>query len=56
MKVNDVVRVVMPVIQGKVLDVKFDENTGEKKAFVSWVDGDDNHERWFLVKELEVVE
>ena len=55
-KAGDTARLKITAPQGEVLRIKYDEDTGEKRALLSYVDGDGvEHERWFLAADLEKV-
>ncbi len=54
-KKDDVVRIVHP-LDGKVEQVKFNEDTGEPRYLVSWTNKDgESHHRWFEAHELSKV-
>lgn len=49
-------RILTPDPEGVVVDIKYDENTGEQKILFSW-EGEDGEtkERWFPASELEPI-
>lgn len=53
---GDKARVAQPVIEGSVAQVKYDENTGEKRLLLRWKAKDGTHERWFGEADLEPAE
>lgn len=53
-KTGDTARLIQPVVQGTVIKIKFDEDTGEKRALLAWTDADGTaQERWFPADALE---
>jgi hypothetical protein len=55
-KKGDLVRLIQPVVQGEVIKVQFDPDTGEKRLLLRWdVTDESASERWFAEDELEIV-
>ena len=52
---GDAARVVQPVISGTVTEIKFNEDTGEKRLKLEWDHADGVHGRWFSEGDLEAV-
>ncbi len=50
-----IVRQVAPVIQGPVLDVRYEAATQKFSYLVGYELGDEKHERWFEADQVEVV-
>lgn len=48
-------RLVQPTIEGDVVRVKFDEETGAKVVLLTFTLNGEQVERWFTEAELEVV-
>jgi hypothetical protein len=47
-------RLIQPVIQGEVLDTRYNKDAAELEQLVSFTDsGGDVQERWFLESQLE---
>lgn len=53
---KDRARVRPKVIEGEIVDKRFDPKTGEKELLLSWKDDGEEHTRWFAEDELEPVE
>lgn len=50
-------RLIQPVIQGEVIDTRFNKTSGELEHLVSYTDAEGEvQERWFLASNLEAVE
>lgn len=55
--IGQTARLVQPVIQGEVIDTRFNKTAGELEHLVSFADAQgDAQERWFLASQLETVE
>lgn len=50
-------RLIQPVIQGEVIDTRFNKTAGELEHLVSYTDAEGEvQERWFPASQLEAVE
>lgn len=50
-------RLIQPVIQGEVIDTRFNKTAGELEHLVFYTDAEgEAQERWFLASQLEAVE
>ncbi|GEP11827.1 hypothetical protein [Methylobacterium gnaphalii] len=52
---GDKARVRPVIVEGEIIRVKFDEETGAKLVLLGWNDAGEAHERWFSEAELEPV-
>jgi hypothetical protein len=56
-KIGETVRLIQPVIQGKVIDTEYNKSTESVHHLVSFKNADgEDASRWFDPKELELVE
>lgn len=56
MEEGQTVRLKQPVIQGQILDTRYNKDSKELEHLVAYDDGAGNlHERWFLESQLEAV-
>lgn len=54
--IGETARLVQPVIQGEVMDTRFNKDANQLEHLVSYPDAEgDVQERWFLASDLEVV-
>jgi hypothetical protein len=50
-------RLIQPVIQGEVIDTRFNKSAGQLEQLVAYTDAEgEAQERWFLVSQLEAAE
>lgn len=56
MQKGDKARIAPVIIEGEIIDVKFDVNTGEKRVLLAWTGADGvEHARWSAEAELTLV-
>ena len=54
--IGQTARLVQPVVQGEVIDTRFNKDAGKLEHLLSYTDADgETHERWFIETELEAV-
>lgn len=57
MEINNIVRLIQPVIQGQITDTQYNKDGRCLQHLVQWTDADNNtHTRWFDEAELAIVE
>lgn len=50
-------RLIQPVIEGEVIDTKFNKDAGELEHLLSYADASgEPHQRWFLASQLEAAQ
>ena len=55
LKIGDQARLIQPVIEGAVTDIRYNKDHECLEHLISYSDADGNdQQRWFLSKELEV--
>lgn len=56
MKIGETARLKQPVIEGEVIDTRFNKDAGELEHLLSYVDSDgEAQERWFFESTIEGV-
>jgi len=54
LKVGQTTRLIQPVIEGEIVDTRYNKDAKELEHLLSWEDaGGDQQTRWFLESELE---
>ena len=55
LEIGQGVRVIQPVIQGGIVDIRYNKDAGELEYLLEYVTGTDTHQRWFNQTQLEVI-
>lgn len=56
LKEKDRARVRPRIVEGEIVEVRFDQKTGEKSLLLVWAAEDGEHQRWFPAEELEPID
>lgn len=55
MDIGDSVRLVQPVINGVIIDTEYDKSTKQLRHLVEYSADGEQHQRWFVESNLEVL-
>lgn len=54
LEVGQTARLVQPVIQGEIVDTRYNKDAKQLEHLLEWTDSDDDtQQRWFLESDLE---
>lgn len=55
LEIGSKVKVIIPTIQGDIVDIEYDKTNGALNYLLQWTDSDGSHQRWYTNEELEAV-